>query len=32
MIVDHLSRLEMTIGNEKGTEIAKKFMMSSCLC
>ena len=25
VIADHLSRLEMTVGNEKGTEIAKKI-------
>ena len=25
VIVDHFSRLEMTAGKEKGTEIAKKF-------
>ena len=25
MIVDHLSRLEMTAGTEKGTEITEKF-------
>ena len=26
MIADHLSRLEMTAGNEKGTEIAENFL------
>ena len=32
VIADHLSRLEKTTKEEKGSEIVENFMMSSCFC